>query len=320
MRRIITTASFRAADRYEAWSSILADLGLASDPPQGVTDFRASVTASISAALTRLKFDFDSSPVRRLRDDIRKFEWGQYWIYREIGSGSHVQFGDREVNTLPGDLMVADADTPFRALAKHRYLHDAWMIPRAIMDRHLPPLPRPLAIHLPGSLSVSHLIVAYLDALSMKDDFSEAVSALASDHLARLIAVACGSISRDHGEALRVAKLEQARRYVEENLSAHDLNPEKTAAALRISLRQLHLCFEPSGESFGQYVRRRRLEECRASLVNPLFVRRPVTDIAFAWGFSSLPTFYRAFSDAFGATPRDLRAQAFEQRKPDEQE
>jgi AraC-like DNA-binding protein len=32
-----------------------------------------------------------------------------------------------------------------------------------------------------------------------------------------------------------------------------------------------------------------------------------VTDIAFAWGFGSLPSFYRAFRAEFGLSPSDLR-------------
>ena len=37
---------------------------------------------------------------------------------------------------------------------------------------------------------------------------------------------------------------------------------------------------------------------------------RSVTAVAFAWGFNSLPTFYRTFRQAFGVTPGALRANA----------
>jgi AraC-like DNA-binding protein len=280
------------------------------DPPQDVADYRASLAISTSTALTRLTFDVDNSPVRRLRANIRKVEWGQYWIYREVGAGAYLRFGDREFSTQPGDIMVADADTPFHTLARHRYLHDLWMIPRSVLDRHLPPLPRPLAIHLPASIGLSTLLVAYLDALSKHIEMSDTTDMLVADHLARLIAIACGSVSKDHGEALKTARLEQARRYIEQNLTSPDLDPERVAAALRISVRQLHLYFEPSGESFGQYVRRRRLQECRAALENPVFGDRSIAEVAFAWGFSSLPTFYRVFNDAYKEAPGDLRNMA----------
>jgi transcriptional regulator GlxA family with amidase domain len=55
-------------------------------------------------------------------------------------------------------------------------------------------------------------------------------------------------------------------------------------------------------------VRRRRLEECRAALIaDPT---RAVIDVAFAWGFGSMPSFYRAFQGAFGLSPGEAREQA----------
>ena len=35
---------------------------------------------------------------------------------------------------------------------------------------------------------------------------------------------------------------------------------------------------------------------------------RAVTELALAWGFGSLTTFYRAFQRAYGAAPGELRA------------
>jgi AraC-like DNA-binding protein len=84
------------------------------------------------------------------------------------------------------------------------------------------------------------------------------------------------------------------------------LTPAKTAAALKTSVRQLHLLFEPSGTSFAQYVLRRRREECRASLTSAVG-DRSVSNIALGWGFNSLATFHRNFRQAFGASPGELR-------------
>ncbi len=94
----------------------------------------------------------------------------------------------------------------------------------------------------------------------------------------------------------------QAKRYIQHHLSDPQLSPAGVARALGISLRSLHLAFELSGSSVAQYILRRRLEECRATLMTDL--GRPVTDIVFAWGFNSLSGFYRAFQAAFGASPR----------------
>ena len=83
--------------------------------------------------------------------------------------------------------------------------------------------------------------------------------------------------------------------------------PASTAAALGISLRQLHLLFEPTGTSCARYVTQRRLQQCRSALTSPTGVARSVADIAFGWGFNSLATFYRAFEREFGMPPAAFR-------------
>jgi AraC-like DNA-binding protein len=135
---------------------------------------------------------------------------------------------------------------------------------------------------------------------------SDAEAGQVADNFCRLLAVACGRGAGEHGEALREARLAEAKRYIHQHLANPDLTPQTAADALRISVRQLHLLFEPSGASFAQYVLRQRLEECRAALAKPIG-ERSVTDIALAWGFNSLSTFYRTFRQTFGATPTELR-------------
>src|ERR1700724_2706975 len=84
--------------------------------------------------------------------------------------------------------------------------------------------------------------------------------------------------------ALRTARLEAAKRYIDQHLADPSLTPASTAAAIGISVRHLHLLFEPTGTRFAQYVARRRLVQCRAALASPTGARRSVADIAFGWG------------------------------------
>ena len=73
-----------------------------------------------------------------------------------------------------------------------------------------------------------------------------------------------------------------------------------------MSERALRALFAPTGVSFNAYVRSCRLEECRAALITD--PGRQVSEMALAWGFGSLSTFYRAFQSAFGISPSELRA------------
>jgi AraC-like DNA-binding protein len=95
--------------------------------------------------------------------------------------------------------------------------------------------------------------------------------------------------------------------YIALHLPEPDLTPASVAAAMRISVRQLHLLFEPTGTSFAEHVLDRRLEECRAMLQGPSGRDRSVTEIAYAWGFNNLASFYRAFRRRFGVSPGNLR-------------
>jgi AraC-like DNA-binding protein len=124
-----------------------------------------------------------------------------------------------------------------------------------------------------------------------------------------LLALGCGASEEGRFNAqdsLRAARLDAAKRYIDQHL-AEPLTPT-SAAALGISLRHLHMLFEPIGTSFAQYVARRRLLQCRAALASPTGTGRSVADIAFGWGFNSLATFYRAFQHEFGVPPAVLRA------------
>ena len=91
-------------------------------------------------------------------------------------------------------------------------------------------------------------------------------------------------------------------------LARPDLAADTVAAAVGTSTRQLQRLFEGTGESFARYVLRRRLEAARAALADPVASARPVAEIAFSWGFGSLPSFYRTFRQAYGFAPGDLRA------------
>jgi AraC-like DNA-binding protein len=105
---------------------------------------------------------------------------------------------------------------------------------------------------------------------------------------------------------VRANRVTQAKRHIDRHLADPGLSPANVAAALGISVRTLHLAFETAGVSFGRHVVRRRLEECRAALLADH--TSAVSDIAFAWGFGSLSSFYRAFQAAFGVSPGALRA------------
>jgi AraC-like DNA-binding protein len=110
-------------------------------------------------------------------------------------------------------------------------------------------------------------------------------------------------VSRSH--LARAARLAAARQFIDNNLHREDLTPKLTAAALEISVRQLHMLFEPTGKSFSRNILEQRLARVCQQLAQ--YPQRRVIDIALACGIKSSTVFYRAFREAYGLNPTQYR-------------
>jgi AraC-like DNA-binding protein len=305
----ITTDGVPERDRLEAWrSAIFGTLAISAEPMQGAErPYEGRFSARSSGKLLNCSFESDGFLATRKSWEIAYRRWDGYRVYRESSPGVRFKIGGEELVTFAGDLIVADADAPFEALPVLGYKDESWLLPKAMVDPYLPKSARRPVTRLSGRTGVDALAANYLETLTRNwDAIGEAGMGPVADTLARLIGIACGLAAEEQPDAVRAGRLTEARQYIDQHLTDPDLSPATVAAALRISVRSLHLLFEQSGGSFSRTMVRRRLEECRAALLaNPT---RPVTDVAYAWGFNSLSAFYRAFNAAFGMSPGDLRA------------
>jgi AraC-like DNA-binding protein len=311
---VISTDNVPEADRFSFWREevnerlirICGERNKDQEAP-----FKARLVGAIGPSLAYVRCRADGHPaVRRPCDIARHSGDARVVLYREHGPGAWFRSEGREYVTERGDLMVGDQTVPLACVARTHFDYEVWLLPSKLLHSHLPVSRRPRSLHLTGHGGVVGILKAYLDAFAAQiDTFDDALAGLLSDNFCRLLAVAWGASAGEHEEALGLARLEEVKRYVGLNLADPRLTPEKAAAALKISVRQLHRLFEPSGASFAQYVLSRRLDECKAALLNPIG-DRSVTDIALAWGFNSLATFHRNFRQAFSVAPGELRGSA----------
>ncbi len=309
MRLQITTDDVPERDRFALWSgTVFSTLAITARPmPNAMGPFQARFSARSRGPLLNCAFSSDGFRATRQSREIAHRQWDGYRVYREASAGVCFRIAGQELVSSSGDLLLADADALFEAVPTDRYEDESWLLPKALLEPHLPAGGRAAPTRLSGRAGVEALAASYLGSLTRHwDSIPEAAMGLVADTLARLIGIACGAAAAEQPDAVRAGRLAQAKRHIDRHLADPDLTPTSVAAALGIGVRTLHLLFEPSGSSFARHVLRRRLEECRAALLaNPT---RPVTDIAFAWGFSSLSSFYRAFQEGFGLSPGELRA------------
>jgi AraC-like DNA-binding protein len=313
----ITTATLTVdhvdeADRFAFWREqwCQGTAGVTGELASGERHrFYARGTAWTASCVIRLRLVTGPFRVSRGLPEISRHSL-ENWIclYQEMSDGATFQHAGNEFTTRPGDLLLTDPTIPFSGRPRSVHDYRRWMLPRAWIEPHLPAGRRPLSAQFAGAHGINGLVQAYLHALNDAiDECDSAELPGVIDNFCRLLALACGGGPGDQRAATRAAKLRQVKDYIALHLSEPDLTPTSVAAAMKISVRQLHFLFEPTETSFAEHVLGRRLEECRAILESPSSRARSVTDIAYAWGFNSLPSFYRAFHQRFGVCPGMVR-------------
>lgn len=116
------------------------------------------------------------------------------------------------------------------------------------------------------------------------------------------------------GEALGVGAhsphLHRICQSIETLLSDPDLSLRRLAEKNGVSPRYIQKLFALAQDTFGHYVRARRLERSRMDLASPLCARLSISEICFRWGFNESAHFSRAFRNQYGQSPREYRRAA----------
>ncbi|MBN3525811.1 AraC family transcriptional regulator [Paenibacillus apiarius] len=98
--------------------------------------------------------------------------------------------------------------------------------------------------------------------------------------------------------------IESAVQHIETHLK-QPLLAEDVSRSVHVSYYHFHRIFHAmTGETIGDYIRRRRLTEAALEL---LAGQRPILDIALDYQFESQEAFGRAFKKVFGLTPNGFR-------------
>lgn len=311
----VSTDFVARRDRYAFWrESISGPLtGMTMEyPKQHRENFWARMSGARTATAGYMQIERASSPVHRSASDIDRHPSDNLLIY--MAPRARSWFSPHEGDDFiaePGSIVIGYSDVAFShaPVDADKYQCILASLPCVGVEgmrrgqRH--PLPKAIS---PTS-GIGALFASYFDtwrnSLGTLDRQAEAKS---TRTLAQLAAMAFGTVDPRHDgsrEAAGVATLLAAKRCIAANVHRPDLSPALVAAALGISVRRLHMLFEPTGDSFSRSVQEMRIDGARKTLI--AWPDMPVTEIAFRCGYDSLATFYRVFKATYGLTATEYR-------------
>jgi len=300
-------------NQFASWREAVCQHVYAMTPErENWMDFRGKILARRFGGLDVIELECEGHVVARRSEDIARTTSDTYYVYCQLADSAWFGQSGREFVAGPGDIVIADPNIPFSTSALDSFNFRIWRMPRRMLDPLRASSGQLMMTCLRRDEPIGSVLSGYLNALATQTGrMDEIAEECIADNVSRLVAVALGITPERHGqgrESLRNAKFARVLRYIDCHLAEpHLMTPAAVAVKVGVSVRSLHLLFEHKGLSFGQWVKRRRLEEIKSLLANPSAADRSITEIAFAWGFDDLSTFYRAFQSIYGVRPGDVR-------------
>ncbi|MFV0674238.1 AraC family transcriptional regulator [Variovorax sp. tm] len=308
-----TTDDIRPQDRFDHWCEVRGRhlFGVTIELDRARRDkFEGRFAAVAVGTATVSELRASSYRVSRTPSDIARVAGHSLCIGLQVRGPGWIGVGRAPPQRVrEGDLLVNHSDLPYAGVPERSDGFDfrTLRIPlthELLLGAEAEDL---FATPLDRSLPAARPLMALFHALTTRPaDIPDPHAEVA--HIVRLALVSRGRLAPGLPEsraALRSGLLHAARGILARDLRQPGLSPGAVARELGISLRQVHVLFEPTGQSFARTLTAMRLADASRMLVAQ--PARSVTDIAYRCGFDSIATFYRAFRAAYGMTPNDAR-------------
>lgn len=249
--------------------------------------------------------------VERTQETIERGGSGYYKVSLLISGSSLLVQDGKELVMRAGDLSVYDTSRPYSLIFGEEFRNLIMMFPKDRLDLPIPFTEQLTAVSLRQQhASLTPVITAFLSQFpSQLAELPERLRAKLGHTSLDLVSTLFSSIldtdpaQRDPRQVL----LQKICAHIDQHLASPDLSPGSIAAAHYISTRHLHSLFHDTGSTVSTWIRERRLEHCRADLMDPVFSDRTVAALAARWGFTDAAHFSRAFKTAYGVSPSELR-------------
>lgn len=315
MSPVLDTAFIPPRDREEAirnavWESMVA-VDIDHGPP--AEDIAVRIGLGAVGPLRVCSARATAVTLRRTERLAREDEEPAVTLGVQMTGSSMVVQNGRECVLRPGDCAVFESVAPYTLLFDEGVDHRFIRFPRAALalpDRSLRDV---TAVPLGSGNPIARLAFTYFSQLAVADELHQGMHADAAvQPSVELLRAVLTSQHGDSGSAkapLEATLSLRVTRYIREHLADRDLSAARIAAAHDISVRHLYAVLSRSGISLGDWIRTRRLAECRRELAGQNGRLRTIAAIGRSWGFADATHFSKVFKQTYGISPRAWREQ-----------
>lgn len=220
------------------------------------------------------------------------------------------QFG-REVICGPNDFILETSNSPYVFEYDQPNMMTVVKVPTKLLSDRLPTPEDFCAMRYSGNEGSGALFLNMIKSMvTQADHLSDDVALRCSEYAIDLLALTFSTSTPNRAQfssSVRKRHLDRVSLYILQKLTDAELSPQSVSDACGLSVRYLHLLFEPTGWTCWQWIRECRLSHCFNALLNPRNDARSIAELCYRWGFSDPSTFSRAFRARFAMTPGDVR-------------
>ncbi len=307
MQTLLDACSLPAAKRVDYWRWVMQEVLHAECQvtPQGRLPFEATMGVMPFGSWNLVQVTGTAQTTYRQGPGAKG--WVSIMVQLR-GMGRMTEQG-REATLRPGDICIVRPDREITAQRLSPYQQVLLNVPETELDEILPDWQAMTTQTLPGDRPQ---VNATWDLVRFATEHRELLTTECRNRLAactrRMLASlsAAGQPGERRSTQSRLATYQRQRveRYILEHLRDPELSVARVARDLSLSVRYVHKLFEAQGQQVMQWAQGQRLQACRRELASRR--SRPVSDVAYAWGFASPSHFSRAFKRQFGVPPSSV--------------
>ncbi len=306
---VLSTDHVRPAERAGYWSDIIwRSFGRLRSDTYGDGSFSGHIAQHDYGDVRVSRLDASRHRVVRTAGGKRASDPGYLKLVVQHRGHSLFEQNGRRALLVPGTWSLYDTTRSYTVSSPDEVKLDVLLLPRDAVLRGHGELERLFVRRLRADIGMSRLACELIRDAAERTAHPRLPEANVGRDIVRLVRLALLEQAGSRKPlSARWVMLERIKEIVERRFADPGLDTEAIARALNCSKRSLHKAFEGEPRTLHQHIWSQRLEAARRDLESACGTGRSITEVAFAWGFSSAEHFSRVFRARYGASPREWR-------------